>query len=66
VDSFSREVIKHKNYYELEENLIDIFEKGKKYHMQQRALEDFLEENSARPTATKFLELFEDLLKKER
>jgi hypothetical protein len=65
VDSFDREVMKHKLYYDLEENLVDVFEKGKKYQMLQRAVEDYLEVNSARPTADKFLELFDDLLRRE-
>jgi hypothetical protein len=66
VYNFNREVLKHRLYYDLEENLIDVFDKGKKYQMQQRAVEEYLEENSAHPTANKFLELFEDLLKKGR
>lgn len=65
VDSFNREVLKHRLYYDLEDNLIDVFDKGKKYQMQQRAVEDYLEENSAHPTAEKFLALFDDLLKRE-
>lgn len=63
--SFDREVIKHANHYELEENMIDVFEKGEKYKRQQRAIKDYLEDNSASPTADKFLELFESLLKKK-
>ncbi len=61
---FGREVIKHNNYYELEENLLDVFEKGKKYQAQQKAIVDYLEEKSAEPTAERFLELFDILLKK--
>ncbi|MFC1480594.1 hypothetical protein ACFL5Y_04030, partial [Candidatus Omnitrophota bacterium] len=66
VYSFGREVIKHNHYYDLEDNLIDVFEKGKKYQMHNRAVEDYLAENAAEPTAERFLELFEDLLKKQR
>ncbi|MFQ5952769.1 MAG: hypothetical protein ACE5JK_05115 [Candidatus Omnitrophota bacterium] len=66
VYNFNREIIKHKLYYDLEENLVDVFEKGRRYQMQQRAVEDYLEDNAASPTADKFLELFEDLLKRER
>ena len=62
---FHREVIKHHNYYELEDNLIDIFEKGKKYQAQQKAIVDYLDLMSAKPTAERFLELFDILLKKE-
>ncbi len=63
--SFNNEVIKHHDFYELEENLADVFEKGPKYHAQQEATLAYLNENSARPTAEKFLELFKDLLKKD-
>ena len=66
VDSFNKEVIKHRLYYDLEDNLVDVFEKGKKYQMQQKALEEYLEDNAAEPTAEKFLKLFDNLLKKER
>jgi len=41
-----------------------VFEKGPKYHRQQEAMLAYLNENSARPTAEKFLELFKDLLRK--
>ena len=64
VYSFNKEIMKHKLYYDLEENLIDVFEKGKKYQTLQRSVEEYLEENAAAPTADKFLELFEDLLKR--
>lgn len=66
VESFGREVIKHGLYYDLEENFIDVFDKGRKYQIQQRAVEEYLEDNAAEPTAEKFIKLFEDLLKKER
>jgi hypothetical protein len=66
VDAFNKEVLKHKHYYDLEDNLVDVFEKGKKYQILQRAVEEYLEENAARPTAERFLQLFEDLLKKGR
>jgi hypothetical protein len=62
--SFNKEILKHKLYYDLEENLIDVFEKGKKYQAQQRTVKEYLEENAAEPTAVRFLELFEDLLKR--
>jgi hypothetical protein len=65
VDPFAREVLRHEHYYELEDNLVDVFEEGKKYQRQQRAVEDYLEENAAEPTAEKFLKLFEDLLEKK-
>jgi hypothetical protein len=64
VHSFGREVLRHEHYYELEDNLIDVFEKGKKYQRQQKAVEDYLEDNAAEPTAEKFLKLFKDLLGK--
>jgi hypothetical protein len=66
VYSFNREVMKHKLYYDLEENLIAVFEKTRKYQVQQESVKEYLAENAAEPTADKFLELFEDLLKKER
>ena len=31
VYSFNREVIKYRDFYELEDNLVDVFEEGKKY-----------------------------------
>ncbi|MEA3488781.1 MAG: hypothetical protein U9R44_00360 [Candidatus Omnitrophota bacterium] len=63
-DSFNREVLKHVNFYELEENFIDIFEKDKKYQMQQKAIVDYLEQHSAMQVAERFIKLFESLLKK--
>ncbi len=63
--SFSREILKYDNYYELEENIVDIFEKGRKYHTQQQAMVSFLEENSASVVADKFIALFDILLKRE-
>jgi hypothetical protein len=63
---FRREVIKYRNYYELEDSITDVFEEGKKYKEQQIAIREYLEDKSAEPTAEKFLELFEDLLKKGR
>ncbi|MFH1310359.1 MAG: hypothetical protein ABIH85_06755 [Candidatus Omnitrophota bacterium] len=63
--SFNKEIIKHHDFYDLEENLVDVFEKGKKYQEQQKCMRKYLEDYSAEPTAERFLELFEDLLKKE-
>ncbi|MFH1798188.1 MAG: glycosyltransferase [Candidatus Omnitrophota bacterium] len=64
VYSFGKEVIKYHTFYELEDNLIDVFEKGKKYQEYQKALADYLKEKSAGPTADKFLDLFGRLLNK--
>jgi len=65
VYSFGKEVIKYRHYYDLEENLIDVFEKGEKYQDQQKAIELYLKEYSAVPTADRFLKLFDILLKKQ-
>ncbi len=65
VYSFDREVIKYRDYYDLEENMIDVFEKGRKYREQQRAVMDYLEEKSTGPTAERFLQLFNILQKQE-
>lgn len=65
MDPFGWEVVRHEHYYELEDNLVDVFEQGKKYKRQQQAVEDYLEDNAAEPTAEKFLRLFEDLLEKK-
>ncbi|MGB2601429.1 MAG: hypothetical protein WBD00_01765 [Candidatus Omnitrophota bacterium] len=62
---FNREVFKYRDYYELEECLVEVFEKGEKYQAQQKAIEEYLEDKSAEPTAEKFLELFENLLERE-
>ena len=64
-DSFNREVIKHVNYYELEENLLDVFEKGEKYQKQQKAIAEYLEQHSAQKVAERYIRLFESLLKKK-
>ncbi len=66
VYSFDREVIKYRNFYQLENILVDVFTKGKKYQAQQRAIVDYLDDKAAEPTAKKFLELFEILLKKKK
>lgn len=65
VYSFNREVIKYRDFYELEDDLVDVFEKGPKFKAQQRAIVDYLADKAAEPTAKKFLELFEILLKKK-
>jgi len=61
--SFNKEVIKYRDFYELEESLIDVFEKGSKFQQQEKALGAYLEENAAKPIAEKYLKLFEDVLK---
>jgi len=61
---FNKEVIKYRNFYELEESLIDIFEKGPKYQENQKAVVDYLEDKSAEPTAERFIKLFESVLQK--
>ena len=63
---FHHEVTKYRNYYELEDILVDVFEQGKRYQEQQRAIEEYLADKSAEPTAEKFLQLFNILLSKER
>jgi len=63
---FHKEVIKYRNYYELEDAITDVFEEGKKYKEQQIAIREYLEDKSAEPTAERFLELFDNLLKKGR
>ncbi|NQT33407.1 MAG: hypothetical protein HQ594_07035 [Candidatus Omnitrophica bacterium] len=65
VYSFNREVLKYRNFYELEDNLVDVFERGPKYQKQQIAIREYLEDYSAEPTADRFLKLFETLLKKK-
>jgi len=62
---FHREVMKYKNYYELEDCMREVFDKGKKYHDLHKAVGDYLEDYSAEPTAERFLELFDILLKKK-
>ncbi|MBD3426638.1 MAG: hypothetical protein GF409_05360 [Candidatus Omnitrophica bacterium] len=59
---FNREVFKYRDFYELEECLVEVFEKGPRYQAQQKAIEEYLADKSAEPTAEKFLELFEILL----
>ena len=63
--SFNKEVIKYHDFYELEENLTDVFEKGPKYLEQQKEMRSYLERNSARPIAEKYLELFKKISKKQ-
>jgi hypothetical protein len=65
-DSFNKEILKHVNYYELEENILDVFEEGHNYKMQQEAIRSYLEDYSSTRVAEMFLELFENLLKKRR
>jgi hypothetical protein len=64
VDSFHREVLKYHNFYELEDLLVDVFEKGPKYKQQQEAVKIYLDDYSDRPTAMKFVNLFETLQKR--
>ena len=64
VDSFHTEIIKYHNFYQLEDNVVDVFEKGPKYQAQQTAIRLYLDEYSAEPTADKFLKLFETLQKR--
>jgi len=61
VDFFENEIIKYKDEYELESSIIDVFEKGDKYQKQQKALEEYLKNNSSSVVAGKFLELFKKL-----
>jgi hypothetical protein len=65
VDPFAHEVLKYEHYYDLEDNLVDVFEGGRNYRRQQQAVEDYLEDNAAEPTAEKFIKLFENLLGKK-
>jgi len=58
---FHKEVIKYRNYYELEDCLIDVFEEGPRYREQQASIREYLSRYSAGPTAEKFLELFREL-----
>ncbi|MDP8299682.1 MAG: hypothetical protein P9L88_07275 [Candidatus Tantalella remota] len=64
-DSFNNEILEHVDYYDLEENILDVFEKGPKYQAQQKAIKIYLAEHSATRTAEKFIDLFESLLKKK-
>ena len=63
-DSFGDEVMKYKDFYELEDTVVDVFEGGAKYQHQQKAVVDYLEKNAAGPVAEQFIELFERLLRK--
>ena len=63
IHTFNEEVIKYSNFYELEEDLADVFEEKVKYKNNQRAVVSYLEQNSAGPISEKFLGLFESLLK---
>lgn len=64
VYNFHREILKYRNFYELEDNLIDIFEHGPKYQDHKEATRLYLKDYSAEPTADKFLRLFDTLLKR--
>ncbi|MFC1570402.1 hypothetical protein ACFL4E_01325 [Candidatus Omnitrophota bacterium] len=64
VYNFHREVLKYKNFYELEDIMVDVFEKGEKFQKQQQAVKDYLEDYSAEPIADRFLKLFETLKRK--
>jgi len=63
--SFGREVIKYRHYYELEDSIIDVFAKGRRYRAQQKAVVKYLKKNSMVPVTERFMGLFEDLLKKK-
>jgi len=65
VYNFNREVLKYKNFFELEDLVVDVFEKGEKFQQQQQAIKDYLEDYSAEPIADRFLKLFETLKKKK-
>ncbi len=65
VDPFGWEVLRYEHYFELENNLVDVFEGGKMFRRQQKAVEDYLEDNAADSTAGEFVKLFKDLLEKK-
>ncbi|MFH1837072.1 MAG: hypothetical protein ABH862_03025 [Candidatus Omnitrophota bacterium] len=58
------EVIKYRDSHEFTEGIIDIFEKGEKYKTQQKAIEEYLKDNSGAAVAEKFIKLFDEMLSK--
>lgn len=61
VYSFNEEVLKYRNYYELEEALQDVFEEGPGYKAWDKAIVEYLSENSDTGVADKFLKLFDEI-----
>ncbi|MBD3379761.1 MAG: hypothetical protein GF408_04795 [Candidatus Omnitrophica bacterium] len=62
VYSFDREVLKYRNYYELEDCVRDVLERGRRFREYQDAFDGYMEENGAHAVAGKFLQLFDELL----
>ena len=61
---FNEEILKYRDLYEMEENIIDVFEEGEKFQRQQKAIRQYLKTKSAGPVADQFIKLFKGLLKK--
>lgn len=59
-------VFTYSNFIEFEYSLIEILERGEKYHIWQKNLQEFLAINSAPQIGNQYLQLFHSLLEKER
>lgn len=63
-EPFHDEIIKYRDFYELEESVLDVFEEGPKYQKLQQAIKKYLADKSSGKIAERFVELFERLLSK--
>ncbi len=59
-------VVTYSDFEEFKGNLMDILTEGEKYRASQSALEAFLESNSAKVIAMKYIDLFEIMLEEWR
>ena len=58
-------VVTYSDFREFKESLLDIFHEGKRYQASQRALEEFINTNSAEAIAQRYIELFQTLGERE-
>jgi glycosyltransferase involved in cell wall biosynthesis len=51
-------VVTYSDFREFKESLLDLLQRGKKYQVSQRGLEEFIKRNSAEEVAKKYIDLF--------
>jgi len=62
VETLNLELLKYSNEEEFRDNLIDVFEQGTKYRETIENARKYVERNSAKAVAEKFIEMFRSLL----
>lgn len=59
-------VVTYSDIMEFKESLLDILNKGIRYHTSQKALEEFIKRNSSEVIAKRYIELFQTLKEEQR